>query len=329
MEVEAEAKKVLAEEKEKNEEADDNKDNGDNNDTTLAVPTVKIAKGKRTKRQRVHSPVLNSYVAPVASSNVSNGDDDVDDVGGDDGTTKEEEDMANCLILLAQGNPSFVANNHINTAISSAVNNNVATNGKFTSRKFMETGGEVEGGGKVGYYVYECRTCNRTFPSFQALGGHRASHKKPKNLLVANGTFLATAPSYNDENNITNFLQLSSGGGLVANNNRGNNNNYNRVHECGQCGAEFNSGQALGGHMRRHRAPPPAAVATSLSLLTTNNDGLANYKNSVANNIKVGGASGEQSRVLGKREKQPITNLPAANNKPMVFPSPALVGCHY
>ncbi|CAN0909209.1 Zinc finger protein ZAT5 [Linum grandiflorum] len=184
----------------------------------------------------------------------------------------------------------------------------------------METGGEVEGGGKVGYYVYECRTCNRTFPSFQALGGHRASHKKPKNLLVAN-----------------------------ANNNRGNNNNYNRVHECGQCGAEFNSGQALGGHMRRHRAPPPAAVATSLSLLTTNNDGLANYKNSVANNIKVGGASGEQSRVLGKRgrslrmasldldlnqlpapeEKQPITNLPAANNKPMVFPSPALVGCHY
>ncbi|CAN0909207.1 Zinc finger protein ZAT5 [Linum grandiflorum] len=265
------------------------------------------------------------------------------------GTTKEEEDMANCLILLAQGNPSFVANNHINTAISSAVNNNVATNGKFTSRKFMETGGEVEGGGKVGYYVYECRTCNRTFPSFQALGGHRASHKKPKNLLVANGTFLATAPSYNDENNITNFLQLSSGGGLVANNNRGNNNNYNRVHECGQCGAEFNSGQALGGHMRRHRAPPPAAVATSLSLLTTNNDGLANYKNSVANNIKVGGASGEQSRVLGKRgrslrmasldldlnqlpapeEKQPITNLPAANNKPMVFPSPALVGCHY
>ena len=34
-----------------------------------------------------------------------------------------------------------------------------------------------------------------------------------------------------------------------------------RVHECAVCGLEFSMGQALGGHMRRHRgeAPPPAA----------------------------------------------------------------------
>ena len=25
--------------------------------------------------------------------------------------------------------------------------------------------------------VFVCKTCNRVFPSFQALGGHRASHK--------------------------------------------------------------------------------------------------------------------------------------------------------
>ena len=48
-----------------------------------------------------------------------------------------------------------------------------------TVEKFLETANST-GSGKVGYYVYECKTCNRTFPSFQALGGHRASHKKPK-----------------------------------------------------------------------------------------------------------------------------------------------------
>ncbi|KAH0461797.1 hypothetical protein IEQ34_009372 [Dendrobium chrysotoxum] len=28
--------------------------------------------------------------------------------------------------------------------------------------------------------VFECKTCSRKFTTFQALGGHRASHKKPR-----------------------------------------------------------------------------------------------------------------------------------------------------
>ena len=75
--------------------------------------------------------------------------------------------------------------------------------------------------------VFECRTCNRKFSSFQALGGHRASHKRPR---------LA------DDNH-------GQGGNAVA-------NGKPRVHECSICGVEFEIGQALGGHMRRHR---PAA----------------------------------------------------------------------
>ncbi|RWV79720.1 hypothetical protein GW17_00059096 [Ensete ventricosum] len=67
--------------------------------------------------------------------------------------------------------------------------------------------------------VFECKTCNRRFPSFQALGGHRASHKKPR---VAG--------------NVREELARA------------------RVHECSVCGLEFAVGQALGGHMRRHRA---------------------------------------------------------------------------
>jgi len=30
------------------------------------------------------------------------------------------------------------------------------------------------------YNMYACRTCNKTFTSFQALGGHRKGHKKPR-----------------------------------------------------------------------------------------------------------------------------------------------------
>ncbi|XP_008807730.1 zinc finger protein ZAT12 [Phoenix dactylifera] len=71
--------------------------------------------------------------------------------------------------------------------------------------------------------VFECKTCNRQFPSFQALGGHRASHKKPR--LMGDGHGQAQSALAKP-----------------------------RVHECSICGLEFAIGQALGGHMRRHRA---------------------------------------------------------------------------
>lgn len=65
--------------------------------------------------------------------------------------------------------------------------------------------------------VFECKACNRKFSSFQALGGHMASHKKPR------------LPEINQESKA-------------------------KVHGCSICGLEFATGQALGGHMRRHRA---------------------------------------------------------------------------
>ncbi|XP_021289687.1 zinc finger protein ZAT11-like [Herrania umbratica] len=74
--------------------------------------------------------------------------------------------------------------------------------------------------------VFECKTCHRRFSSFQALGGHRASHKRPK-LMGEKAS------------EQTQFLSLST---------------KPKTHECSICGQEFSMGQALGGHMRRHRA---------------------------------------------------------------------------
>ncbi|XP_073305759.1 zinc finger protein ZAT11-like [Primulina huaijiensis] len=77
--------------------------------------------------------------------------------------------------------------------------------------------GYTGGGGATLKRVFECKTCSRRFTSFQALGGHRASHKKPR--LAATGDHPEKP----------------------------------RTHECSICGVEFAIGQALGGHMRRHR----------------------------------------------------------------------------
>ncbi|KAL5711033.1 hypothetical protein ACHQM5_021532 [Ranunculus cassubicifolius] len=71
--------------------------------------------------------------------------------------------------------------------------------------------------------MFGCKTCNRYFTSFQALGGHRASHKKPR-LPPAEDNINQSTPLRNP-----------------------------KTHECSICGLEFAIGQALGGHMRRHR----------------------------------------------------------------------------
>ncbi|GER34910.1 C2H2-type zinc finger family protein [Striga asiatica] len=76
--------------------------------------------------------------------------------------------------------------------------------------------------------VFTCKTCNRKFTSFQALGGHRASHKKPR--LLEGGAHVLHIPPPSPPKP--------------------------KTHECSICGLDFPLGQALGGHMRRHRTSP-------------------------------------------------------------------------
>ncbi|KAJ4882420.1 C2H2-type zinc finger family protein [Raphanus sativus] len=233
-----------------------------------------IFKGKRTKRQRPQSPVPFSISPPIVYSHAR----DIEEESKKDGVItsssssaswfsnnnatlkaeedEEEQDIANCLILLSQGHSLPIPNHEAN-------NNNTY---KFSSRRFLETSSS-NGGGKAGYYVYQCKTCDRTFPSFQALGGHRASHKKPKATLSLYSNIDVKKNIYESE-----AVSLVTTSTIYNNNNNNKNNNNrsvavygkagsNKVHECGVCGAEFTSGQALGGHMRRHRGAVVVAAA--------------------------------------------------------------------
>ncbi|KAK1393999.1 zinc finger protein ZAT9-like [Heracleum sosnowskyi] len=86
---------------------------------------------------------------------------------------------------------------------------------------------KIHKSGNKGKGKYRCETCNKVFKSYQALGGHRASHKKIKVVNV-------------EENEKDNKFNSNAGGVEV------------KIHECPVCFRVFASGQALGGHKRSH-----------------------------------------------------------------------------
>ncbi|KAM3279453.1 hypothetical protein ACQJBY_046674 [Aegilops geniculata] len=83
---------------------------------------------------------------------------------------------------------------------------------------------------------FVCKTCSRAFPSFQALGGHRTSHLRGRHGLA---------------------LGLTTGGSDQSK----KTTDQRQAHQCHVCGLEFEMGQALGGHMRRHREQEAATTA--------------------------------------------------------------------
>ncbi|CAD5330790.1 unnamed protein product [Arabidopsis thaliana] len=83
--------------------------------------------------------------------------------------------------------------------------------------------------------IYKCSVCDKAFSSYQALGGHKASHRKSFSLTQsAGGDELSTSSA------ITTSGISGGGGGSV------------KSHVCSICHKSFATGQALGGHKRCH-----------------------------------------------------------------------------
>ncbi|XP_031126066.1 zinc finger protein ZAT6-like [Ipomoea triloba] len=78
---------------------------------------------------------------------------------------------------------------------------------------------------------YKCSVCDKAFASYQALGGHKASHRK------------YAAAAEDDNNHPSTSASVTAAGAL---------NPSGKPHECSICHKSFPTGQALGGHKRRH-----------------------------------------------------------------------------
>ncbi|XP_049355279.1 zinc finger protein ZAT10-like [Solanum verrucosum] len=70
---------------------------------------------------------------------------------------------------------------------------------------------------------YKCSVCGKSFGSYQALGGHKASHRSNRDKVYEQSVVITSC-------------NVVSG----------------RTHECTICHKTFPTGQALGGHKRRH-----------------------------------------------------------------------------
>ncbi|XP_076903087.1 zinc finger protein ZAT5-like [Bidens hawaiensis] len=316
-----------------------------------------IIKGKRTKRHRPSSPL-------------GNGD------GGDcfiDGfdepklvSTKEDEDIANCLIMLARsvspvteekysGNKlkfCFLFRDCVDKTLPvskvgavithQSLWKSKTTNNKFPNKFFMKA--HSSGSVMVGLAIFECKTCNRTFPSFQALGGHRASHKKPKvnveekisssvNYNNNTNNIIITQPQpplmeYVEEDNdvevdeenkasiINNTNNVQNGTNMMINHNN-TTKGGGKVHECSICGSEFLSGQALGGHMRKHRPIPHTGNRTT-GISTTTDDTEMNLYNMLSLDLNFPPPEVVEDHFSQQQQQHR-----------MVFSAPAFVDCHY
>ncbi|XP_030473233.2 zinc finger protein ZAT10-like [Syzygium oleosum] len=79
---------------------------------------------------------------------------------------------------------------------------------------------------------YKCSVCDKAFPSYQALGGHKASHRKSSSEATS------AAPAATDNPTSSSSAPVGVGSG--------------KLHECSICHKTFPTGQALGGHKRCH-----------------------------------------------------------------------------
>ncbi|KAF4396501.1 hypothetical protein F8388_005771 [Cannabis sativa] len=208
--------------------------------------------------------------------------------------SSEDEDLANCLMMLSNAavDPLTAAEPEESCASASREEEQIRRNtisfniAPISFRLPVENNRNLNNSNIKAKAVakgnlFECKACKKVFNSHQALGGHRASHKKVKGCFAArldNVQLDDSLPSVMaDDDAITQdeFFPTKSNSTLQLDHHHRSNSpiastskRKSKVHECSICHRIFSSGQALGGHKRCHwiTSNTTAAADTSAAL---------------------------------------------------------------
>ena len=142
--------------------------------------------------------------------------------------------------------------------------------------------------------THNCNVCGKGFPTYQALGGHKASHRKPLAGDAIYGRAAAVAPQPTGA----------------------------KLHKCSICHRSFSSGQALGGHKRLHYDGTGAVAANSSNLTSSSarSSGLRNFDlnlPALPEMVAEGGAAAAFRRCVAAEEDE--VQSPLAFKKPRLM----------
>ncbi|KAK9102987.1 hypothetical protein Sjap_020241 [Stephania japonica] len=202
------------------------------------------SKGKRSKRTKFGNSMSNSQWS-------------------------EEEDLAHCLIMLSTARVDPLVSEAEESCASASKEEERHINTLLPSIDFFSKTNNHDKAKGTSKGVFECKACKKVFNSHQALGGHRASHKKVKGCFAANvedldeSTIDEDVITSNDFAKSTAILQLDRHSASPT-------KKKSKGHECSICHRMFSSGQALGGHKRCHwltsnTVPESTTTSTAIS----------------------------------------------------------------
>jgi hypothetical protein len=108
---------------------------------------------------------------------------------------------------------------------------------------------------------HRCSMCGKVFPSHQALGGHKSSHRSRPSPAGATTISAAAAREHPATAAVRAGPSPSPSPATSSTSGAGS-----RVHECSVCKKTFLTGQALGGHKRCHYEGTIGVVATATAI---------------------------------------------------------------